>query len=787
MTIRLPHPAPTGASLLTALALATTGLAQDASWNLPPRGFAEFERETQVWRIAPGQDQKRGGLLRPIDATSAWTIRTWPRAPIADGFQVVDFDDSGWKSTRLPLRTQGGDARGELIWPESERVLDARVAFEVPPRTKAAVLAIEHEDPIQVWLNGVRILEQPADGQRRHSELVFADDVLALFERRRNVLSIQVRNETGGSFVAVELSVSPRAFASADNARARVERDRQEAARLQGSLYTIWRAPPVLCAGELDPSRQFMPRGPVDLRDLGAFVAFDLRRATRRGKVSAMIPLSWRFGDLQLSGNAEPADAEGRQRIVLRVQGVEPAAKRYESRFYEREVRRWFEYGFDGELVVERRWDAARGVVESFDGRLTGTLTAVGGEEAGRTFELEHAESWRLKAVREPRDARFRTEVVEAIQKGRQFLRRSVEDPNNPQMQAGGEDRTYPSGKLALVLLAMIHADIPQDDEVLVRGLDELRRRKLVDTYSVANAIMAIEAYYRPRGEYEELLSGAIRKPRERRLSDADRALVREWTDILLANMDTRVDRAYLARWSYVGEPRYDHSVNQYGLLGLYSAMLCGIQVSPQIWSAAAAHLADSQQRPDHRIALELVSHRQLQTLEEGGATSTGSRPTGVGGWGYVEAVANGEPRPVYGSMTCAGLTGLTIALAGMEQAGLSRDRNLAAANEALRQGFAWLAENFTARWHPGPGLHASYYSHVFYYLYGLERACELSGIALINGRDWYLEGSLALLPRQNGDGSWHGTTGGEYDAATITAMAVLFLKKSSMPVFTQR
>ena len=786
MTSPIPAFAITHIGLLAVTLLAPAALAQDAAWKLPARGYAVFDRTTTVWRIGPSQEVKRGGLLRPVDATSNWRVRSWRAAPVADGFQVPGFDDGKWGAARMPMQTQPAGATA--IWPEAERVLDARVVFEVPRNTKGAVLTIEHEDDVTAWLNGVRILEQAVDGARRRTELVLPKDVVDLFEQRQNVLSVQVRNASGASYLDVQMIVAPRAFTSPENALARVERDRADAQGLRNSMFSAWRAPAVLCEGELDPARKSVARAPVDLRDLGAFVAFDLSRAQGRGKLTADAPLTWKFGDVRAEGRAEAPDAEGRQRITLRVSGAEPNKRRYESRFYEHQVLRWWELGFEGELIVDRWFDTGRGVVTKFDSRLTGTVTRVSGEDADRTFELEFAESWTLKEVRESRDARFSADVVEAIKKGTEFLRKKVEDPTDDGMQAGGEDRTYPSGRLALALLAMIHAEVPRDDVVLVRGLDELRRRVLVDTYSVANAIMAIEAFYRPLGEYEELRSGAIDRPRERRLSASDLTLVREWTDILLHNMDTRVDRAYLARWNYVAEARYDHSVNQYGLLGLYSAHLCGIEISPQIWRAAAAHLIGSQQKPGRRISLELATHRQVEAARgQGTSTTSGARPAEVAGWGYVEAHQDGEPRPIYGSMTCAGLTGLTIAMAGMLDSGRTRDPALGEADDARRRGFAWLAENFTARWHPGPGSAASYYTHHYYYLYGLERACELSGTELINGRDWYLEGALALLAQQEGNGAWPTLTGGDTDTATTTAMAVLFLKKSSMPVYTQR
>ena len=116
--------------------------------------------------------------------------------------------------------------------------------------------------------------------------------------------------------------------------------------------------------------------------------------------------------------------------------------------------------------------------------------------------------------------------------------------------QARG-NRTYNSGRLALALLALLHAEVPHDDPVVAKGLAELRRRRFHDTYSTAHAIMALEKYYTPRGEIEELRAGRIDRPRERQPSEADRKLLQEWTGILLRNIDTRVDRSYLLRFNY--------------------------------------------------------------------------------------------------------------------------------------------------------------------------------------------------------------------------------------------
>ena len=98
-----------GALLLNAAA------AQDVSWNIPDRGAAQYRRETITWRVAP-VDTSRAALQRAVDGTTPWRVRSWPAAPTADGFQVEDYDASGWTETRLPIVTSKGPG---AEWPES--------------------------------------------------------------------------------------------------------------------------------------------------------------------------------------------------------------------------------------------------------------------------------------------------------------------------------------------------------------------------------------------------------------------------------------------------------------------------------------------------------------------------------------------------------------------------------------------------------------------------------------------------------------------------------------------
>jgi hypothetical protein len=68
---------------------------------------------------------------------------------------------------------------------------------------------------------------------------------------------------------------------------------------------------------------------------------------------------------------------------------------------------------------------------------------------------------------------------------------------------------------------------------------------------------------------------------------------------------------------------------------------------------------------------------------------------------------------------------------------------------------------------------------HYYYWLYCLERSCELAGIARLHGRDWYYEGGVQLLSHQQQNGSFRA----EHPSTLLldsTCFAVLFLAKAT-------
>lgn len=149
-------------------------------------------------------------------------------------------------------------------------------------------------------------------------------------------------------------------------------------------------------------------------------------------------------------------------------------------------------------------------------------------------------------------------------------------------------------------------------------------------------------------------------------------------------------------------------------------------------------------------------------------------------------------------SMTTAGLTGVTIcqAVLGASKKG---GKLLGKLEKSKRGGFAWMMHEFSVRINKNNG------KHFHYYLYGLERACEINQIALLGNRDWYFEGANILVETQirsggggrgargpGGRGGVRGRSGpGGFQGAGLpqTCMAILFLKQSAppMPVITGR
>ncbi|MBK8096628.1 MAG: hypothetical protein IPK26_05940 [Planctomycetes bacterium] len=544
--------------------------------------------------------------------------------------------------------------------------------------------------------------------------------------------------------------------------------------KVPDGLLPVLLPAPWLCHGELTADRRAVADEPRSLPDLMRAVAFDLRSRGQR-RYYRLLP----FGDLVLSGRVDAPGPDGVQRFTLKVTTEDPEVRPGESKAsLQRFIRPLCKWQAAGELQVERLVSAQDGLVREFTVR----LELVFAEKDDRFRKLVLADRWQLVAVRDNQDTEFRVAVARAIERGAGWIHGELANGRRRYLRDSRENRSYGSGRLALALLTLLHAGTPHDDAVLVASLDELRKRELIDSYSLGLALMVLAERHTPPGERERLRSGVLAAPAPRELDDTDRALAAAWTARLRTNIDRRVDAAYRLRFNYVPGARFDNSVNQYALLGLHAAMLCKVEVPATVWRAAAAHLLDVQCSDEGRdLRLSLTTYRALRAAAAEATAGTVAPGVPVKARGFAYQMPD---KPAYGSMTTAGVTGLVIARAGLVQCGLERANVMPKIDEAIEQAFAWLAAEFTVRSNSGFVGRAD--EHWYYFLYGLERASELASIARIQGRDWYFEGALQLLGRQRADGSFPADHR-DGESVDATCFAVLFLKRATQPVLTGR
>lgn len=541
-------------------------------------------------------------------------------------------------------------------------------------------------------------------------------------------------------------------------------------ARLPGCLLPH---APLLLQSELAADARSVAMEAQDWRWIAPLVAFDLRLA-KVGKVTLRLPRVPGLGDLAFTGTAMPPGADGHQRFELQWKVEAPTLRPGEKALVAGGKPLYGGSG-QGTLQLDRKFDAKRGVVEEFSAKLALDV-AFGPFQGNGKLAGIWSQHWVLRAVQGHREAGFDARVAEAIRNGCLSIQHALQ-PDRPEFATvpAGKDHPCGEGRLALAIQTLLVAGHSPTDEFLVQALAELRRRDIRETYSLAVAIAAIEQQYAPAGERDSLLAGGLQHPVPRTPGETDRALLTEWRQRLLQNRDSSVDNAYRSRFWYLGGKGFDNSNSQYALLGLWSAQLCQLPTDRGVWLGAAEHWLAAQHPAEGKPrGLQLTDLRVLRDQGLAAAKPTASARTAVPR-GFSYTLPGSEA--AYGSMTCAGITGLALcmaALAANDSGKPTVDNRL---EDALRNGFAWLSQHRTVRWNAGAVPHRSEF--YFYWLYSLERACELSRIGLIDGWDWYHDGAQVLLALQDDNG--------RFGEATLEeqCLAVLFLKKAQLPAIT--
>lgn len=204
---------------------------------------------------------------------------------------------------------------------------------------------------------------------------------------------------------------------------------------------------------------------------------------------------------------------------------------------------------------------------------------------------------------------------------------------------------------------------------------------------------------------------------------------------ILFRGLNSKGKSETFGLWDY-DDPtnngvRIDHSVSQYGVLGLWAALQAGANIVD----------ADSQQR--------------WKSIE----TTWRNHQYPSGGWSYKGDGKDSEP--VTASMTAAGVATLFITQDFLlRDAGIGCKESLT--SKHIELGLKWMDEHFNE------------VGGNTYTLYGVERIGAASGLKYFGSKDWYETGAESLVRSQKEDGSWHDDRGD----LPATSFAVLFLSR---------
>jgi hypothetical protein len=347
--------------------------------------------------------------------------------------------------------------------------------------------------------------------------------------------------------------------------------------------------------------------------------------------------------------------------------------------------------------------------------------------------------------------------VKAAIAKGAEFLKARVQEglPSVSDLpEPAHEGQTYDE----LVLYTLLHADVPKDDPLVIKLVQDTRALPLAHTYGTAIRAQAFEkfdavkmtadlvqcAQFLVDNQGQEGYWGyskAVPQPALPKLTFSDAKPVASVAGSVSVSASPPVpaDRATqvlkkrmtIARRGW-GEA-HDNSNTQYAMLGLTACMAAGIYPPEDTFALVEKWLTE-QQNED-------------------------------GGWCYQQ-----RGGASYGSMTAGAVSTLGICLGHRKQDPLKDVR--------VQKGLAWLSRNLTFDGAPGDPWNNGGKRFQYYWIYSIERAGSLAGTQWFGDRPWYTEGAESLLAGQNADGSWSAADPG-YKVAN-TCWAILFLKQAS-------
>jgi hypothetical protein len=385
---------------------------------------------------------------------------------------------------------------------------------------------------------------------------------------------------------------------------------------------------------------------------------------------------------------------------------------------------------------------------------------------------------WDLVAVHVNQDADFRERVMAAIAAGTGFVREAIDEKKSFLVDTRRRRRTQLRQRPARAGPAhdgprTLPRVGPRARARLRRAAETAHRGHLLAGCGTHGDGVASCAARRGRTDPRRPVGGGRCR---RKLDERDHKVAQKWVKQLLENIDPRTDPAQVLRFNYTAGPRYDNLAAAIRPARLWSAQMCGIELPPGVVSRPQR--ASCSRCRDRRTDASRCASPTYAELRE--VAGTDHLPGGPAQNAKVRGFAYEQPtEPPFGSMTSAGISGLLLARAGMSAQGGADRALVTQIEDAVRDGFAWLASEFTVRSNPGFAERADH--HWYYWLYGLERSCELATIARLHDSRLVLRRRAAALVRSSRATARSGPSIASSLLLDAYVLRLLFLAKSTV------
>jgi len=371
-------------------------------------------------------------------------------------------------------------------------------------------------------------------------------------------------------------------------------------------------------------------------------------------------------------------------------------------------------------------------------------------------------------------------------------------DPN-----AKGDVYVHPTGCTSLALYTLLKCGVSKDDPAVKKGFDWLRKtsggitkgkamktayRIPNGTYELATLILAIEARANPHKlekEREQELRFKLKKGQKLKLDvkldPEDQAWMKELVDALMKRLNKGAGWRY-GQWTgtaWHNGPRgtSDLSATNLSMLAILAAERCGIAQSDAFYASMLRWTLTMQEK-------EGEEHKRWQPKVNEADERYSSVMDRVRGFWYIGPGGDDSEKVATGSMSACGLANIVICSSILD----ARDEDAGGkgtifpvdlqgqAEKAWWDGVAWLDYWWTM------GSNINHGSYHYYYMYCLERACDLKRIHLLAGHPWYNEGAQVLVDDQlnASTGAWTKQDTHRPCDVLNTCFALLFLNRST-------